>query len=114
MMKKNVFLKILLFAQAIFVFVYTLFVYQNEGSDLFSVFIDNVRSINWSGQFNLDFMSYLILSGLWIMWREHFTIKSIIIGFLAMVLGIVFFAPYVLYLLTKEEGDFKKVLLGRH
>lgn len=29
-----------------------------------------------------------------------------------MVMGIMVFAPYLLYLLTKEKGDLKKLLIG--
>ena len=76
------------------------------------MFLSNVKSINWSGQFNLDFMSYLTLSGLWVMWRNHVSGKSIVIGLVAMILGIIFFAPYVLVLLVQEKGDLKKVLVG--
>lgn len=98
--------------QTIGLFAYTLIVFENEGSDLFSVFIDNILSLNWSGQFNLDFLCYLSLSGLWIMWRSKFNSKAIIIGVVAMVLGIVFFAPYLIWLLFKMNGNVKRVLIG--
>ncbi|WP_143883845.1 hypothetical protein [Chryseobacterium binzhouense] len=110
-MNNSNFLKVLLAVQALAVLVYTILVFQKEGADLFSVFFSNVKSVNWSGQFNLDFMSYLTLSGLWVMWRNHFSGKSIVIGLAAMILGIVFFAPYVLVLLMQEKGDLKKVLV---
>jgi len=68
--------------------------------------------LTWSGQFNLDFLCYLALSGLWIMWRNKFSGKSILVGTVAMILGIVFFAPYLLWLMNKEKGDLKRVLVG--
>lgn len=111
-MNNSNFLKILLSILTLVVLVYTILVFQKEGADLFSVFFSNVKSVDWSGQFNLDFMSYLTLSGLWIMWRNHFSGKSIAIGLVAMILGIIFFAPYVLVLLMQEKGDLKKVLVG--
>lgn len=111
-MNNSNFLKILLSILTLVVFVYTILVFQKEGADLFSVFLGNVKSLNWSGQFNLDFMSYLTISGLWVMWRNHFSGKSIVIGLAAMILGIIFFAPYVLVLLMQEKGDLKKVLVG--
>jgi hypothetical protein len=46
------------------------------------------------------------------MWRNKFSAKSIAIGFIAMILGIIAFAPYLLFLLIKENGNLKKVLLG--
>ena len=60
----------------------------------------------------LDFSSYLILSGLWVMWRNKFSPKSILTAIIAMIVGIMVFAPYLLYLVIKENGDIKKVLIG--
>lgn len=111
MNKTNLF-KILLLIQTVGLLIYTLIAFQNEGANLFSVFMKNIAALSWSGQFNLDFLSYLILSGLWIMWRNKFTVKSILIGLIATVLGIVFFAPYLLWLTNKEDGDLKRVLIG--
>ena len=108
----NSFFKTLLVIQTIGLLAYTLLAYQAEGATLFSVFINNVTSLNWSGQFNLDFMCYLTLSGFWIMWRNQFTGKSIWLGISAMVLGILLFAPYLLWLTNKENGDLKRVLIG--
>lgn len=111
-MSKNYLFKTLLITQTIGLLVYTVAAYQKEGLDLFSTFINNVVCLNWSGQFNLDFLCYLTLSGLWIMWRNKFTTRSILIGVSAMVLGIVLFAPYLLWLTNKENGDLKQVLIG--
>jgi hypothetical protein len=111
-MSNNNLFKILLIVQTIGLLAYTFFAFQTEGADLFSVFTNNVLSLNWSGQFNLDFLCYLTLSGFWIMWRNKFTIKSVLLGLVAMVLGIVMFAPYLLWLTNKENGDIKRVLIG--
>lgn len=69
-------------------------------------------SMTWMGQFALDFQCYLILSALWIAWRDKFFIKLILIAVVAMILGIIVFAPYLLFLLTKEKGNLKRVLIG--
>ena len=111
-MSNNTFFKTLLIVQTIGLLTYTFFAFQTEGVNLFSVFTNNVLSLNWSGQFNLDFLCYLTLSGFWIMWRDKFTNKSIILGLVAMVLGIVMFAPYLLWLTNKENGNIKRVLIG--
>lgn len=108
----NRFLKITLTLQALGVLIYTFFAIKNEGVDLISIFVKNILALNWSGQFNLDFLCYLLLSGFWIMWRNNFNSKSIITGFIAMVLGIIFFAPYILWLIHKENGNLKRVLVG--
>ncbi|MEM7546536.1 MAG: hypothetical protein AAF367_13445 [Pseudomonadota bacterium] len=47
----------------------------------------DLASGNWRGQFNLDFLVYLILSGLWVAWRGGFSGQSIALGFMASVLG---------------------------
>jgi hypothetical protein len=111
-MNRNNLFKTLLIGQTIGLITYTFFAFQNEGANLFRVFINNLISLTWSGQFNLDFLCYLMLSGLWIMWRNKFTVKSIILGSIAMVLGIVLFAPYLLWLTNKENGNLKRVLIG--
>jgi hypothetical protein len=46
------------------------------------------------------------------MWRNQFNSKGIVLGLAAMILGIVVFAPYVLYLLFETKGDLKRVLVG--
>lgn len=104
--------KTLLIVQTIGLLTYTFFSYQTEGAGLISVFAQNVFSLNWSGQFNLDFFCYLTLSGIWIMWRNKFSNKSILLGVAAMIFGIVLFAPYLFWLTIKENGEIKRVLIG--
>jgi hypothetical protein len=111
-MSKTIIFKILLVVQTVALLLYTFFAFEAEGANLFGVFIANIQSLTWSGQFNLDFLCYLTLSGLWIMWREKFNEKSIVTGIAAMILGIVFFAPYILWQLNKEKGDLKRLLIG--
>lgn len=111
-MGNNNLFKILLTVQTVVVLIYTFIAYQTEGADLFSVFIANIKSLTWSGQFNLDFLCYLTLSGLWIMWRNKFSGNSVLVGIIAMILGIVFFAPFLLWLLHKKNGDLKRILIG--
>lgn len=111
-MKNLNLLKALLITQTIAVLIYTFSAYQKEGATLFGIFISNLQSFHWNGQFNLDFSCYLVLSGLWTMWRNKFSAASIAVGSMAMVVGILLFAPYILFLLTKEKGDLKKVLTG--
>ena len=102
----------LLISQTAVIIVYTVIAINNEGANFFAIAFSNIQSLTWNGQFSLDFSCYLTLSGIWIMWRNKFKPLFIFIGFAAMILGIMFFAPYLLYLLTKEDGDLKKVLLG--
>jgi hypothetical protein len=111
MKNKNLF-KALLIVQTICLLCYTILAFQKEGTDLLGVFLTNILTISWNGQFNLDFSCYLILSGLWIMWRNEFTLASILFGVFATVAGFIVFAPYILFLLVKENGDFRKLLIG--
>jgi hypothetical protein len=111
-MNNNGLFKTALVVQTIALLIYSFVAFQTGGADLFSVFTNNLLSLNWSGQFNLDFLCYLTLSGFWIMWRNKFTVKSIFLGLAAMVLGIVMFAPYLLWLINKENGNIKRVLIG--
>jgi hypothetical protein len=106
------FLKLFLAIQILALTIYTFYAIKNEGLALFQIAIDNVLSMTWNGQFNADFSCYLVLSGLWIMWRNEYKLSAIIVAILAMILGIIFFATYLFYLLITEKGNLKKVLVG--
>jgi hypothetical protein len=112
-MGKNNLFKTLLIVQTVGLLIYTLIVLQTEGVNFIAVFVSNVKSLAWTGQFSLDFQCYLILSGLWIMWRDKFSSSSIIIGLIAMIFGIIVFAPYLLWLIVKDKNDIKNVLIGK-
>lgn len=111
-MKNSRVLSLLLIIQTLAVLVYTIIAFNNEGAGLLGIFVNNIQSLTWNGQFNLDFSCYLMLSGLWIMWRNRFSAVSIIIAVTAMIVGIMVFAPYLLWLVVKKRGDLKKVLVG--
>ena len=113
-MKKAPFLTLLLILQLAFILVFSFSAYQYQGPNLFQFFTENILEMNWNGQFNVDFICYLTLSGFWIMWRSKFTLTSVFIGSLAMVLGILFFAPYLMYLLNKADGNLKLLILGNY
>ncbi|WP_422857792.1 hypothetical protein ACOKFD_09930 [Flagellimonas sp. S174] len=105
-------LKVLLVIQTIGLLIYSVIAIHNDGIDFLTRFQEFATSLTWMGQFALDFQCYLMLSALWIAWRNKFSIKSILIAVVAMILGIIVFAPYLLFLLTKEKGNLKKVLIG--
>ncbi|MEQ9448599.1 MAG: hypothetical protein RLN70_06775, partial [Rhodospirillaceae bacterium] len=73
-----------------------------------------IAGMTWQGQFNTDFMMYLMLSGLWTAWRSGFTAGAVALGAVAAVLGILFLAPYLLYLSYRTKGDLRRLLLGIH
>ena len=106
-------LNILLVLMLISIWIYSIMAGLKDGwSDLYPIFFNNILAVNWSGQFNLDFSFYLTLSGLWIMWREKFSGKSILIGIAAAFLGMMAFGIYVLIESWKVKGDIRKLLLG--
>lgn len=110
--QRSVSLMFLLSAQAFLVLLYTVYVACYHGMDLFPIFVDNIIGMNWSGQFNLDFSCYLLLSGVWIVWRNNYKPFSLLLALCATIIGIICFAPYVVYLLVVEKGNVVKVLIG--
>lgn len=112
-MKNNqIVLKALLIIQTLGLLIYTMIAIQNDGFNFFQRAMEFVSTMTWKGQFTLDFQCYLTLSALWIAWRNKFTPASILIAVLALILGIIVFAPYSLYLLSQEKGSVKGLLLG--
>lgn len=104
--------RIFLITFLIVLLVYTLIVAASHGTDLFSVFFGDMRAMNWPGQFNLDFMGFLMLSGLWVVWRNDFTPMSFVLGFLAFIGGMTFLPVYLLFLSFKTNGNIAQMLLG--
>ena len=106
--------RLLLIAMTGVIVAFTLAAISNEGLNLMPHFFYPVFAATWQGQFNVDFTSYLILSGVWMAWRGGFTRGSIALGVLAPPLGMLFLAPYLVYLVGTSGGDPKRLLLGVH
>lgn len=106
--------RLLLIAITVVIVVFTIAAVANDGWNLLPHFFGPIIALTWQGQFNVDFTTYLILSGVWMAWRGGFTGGSIALGLFAPPLGILFFAPYVIYLIGRSGGDPKKLLLGVH
>lgn len=92
---------------------YTLVVISAHGGDLFTPFFGELTAFTWSGQFNFDFSTYLMLSGIWIAWRHQFSLSGILMAIVAAIFGILFFAPYLLVESIQTKGDMKALLLGK-
>ena len=92
--------------------VYTLIAITNDGFDLITPFVSDIFAMGWSGQFNLDFMMYLILSALWVAWRHDFSSAGIALAAIASVGGMLFFAAYLLVQIGRSGGDVERLLLG--
>lgn len=103
----------LLWTFLIAIIAYTVYVIGNEGVNLITPFFGEMTAWTWKGQFLFDFQTYLILSGLWVAWRVNFSMQGILLGIIAVIFGILFFAPYLLYLLRQYNDDWHKALLGK-
>lgn len=90
---------------------YTGLVIANHGMNLMPVFFGDMATMAWPGQFNLDFMCMLALSGLWVAWRHEFSPAGIGLGLLAFFGGAFFLSAYLL-IVTARGQDARALLLG--
>ncbi len=84
-----------------------------HGWNLLPIFFGDIASLTWPGQFNFDFLCFLLLSGLWLAWRHHFSSGGILLGLAGVFGGILLLAPYLLLASYRANGDIKELLLGR-
>ena len=91
---------------------YTILVVLSDGIDLVSPYFGDIFAIGWPGQFNLDFLCYLILSATWVAWRHRFSSLGMLLAALALVGGILFFAPYLLVTIHRSKGSVELMLTG--
>jgi hypothetical protein len=104
----------ILIGMTMLIVLFTVAAIADGGIDLITPFLTPILALNWQGQFNIDFSCYLVLSGIWMAWRGGFSSGSIALGVVTPPLGILFFAPYLLYLVGKTKGDPRRLLLGVH
>lgn len=93
--------------------IYTVMVIGAEGWNLLGVFFADMAKMQWPGQFNLDFMLMLTLSGLWVAWRHQFSAAGLGLGVLAFFGGALFLSIYLLIQTLRTKGDMRVVLLGK-
>ena len=91
---------------------YTIPVIANHGMGLIPIFFGDIAKMEWPGQFNLDFLGFLTLSGLWIAWRNDFSSKGLVLGVLGLFLGAPFLSAYLLYESRSCGEDFSLLFLG--
>lgn len=92
---------------------YTAVVGANHGWSLLPVFFGDMAKMGWPGQFNLDFMFMLTLSGLWVAWRHHFSGAGLALGLLAFFGGALFLTAYLFVVSLGAGGDTRELLLGK-
>ncbi len=93
--------------------VYTAFVVAQHGTNLFAVYFGDMALGGWAGQFNLDFMCMLMLSGLWVAWRHEFSAAGLSLAALAFLGGAPFLSAYLFIVTKRAKGDMRQVLLGK-
>ncbi|MBS0254716.1 MAG: hypothetical protein JSS36_05765 [Proteobacteria bacterium] len=91
---------------------YTGLTIAGHGLGLFPVFFGAIAAGDWPGQFNLDFLGMLILSALWVSWREGYGLRGLVLGLLAFNLGSPFLCGYLLVLAARHGGDLRAMLVG--
>ena len=92
---------------------YTFVVGSNHGWNLLPIFFGDIAKMNWPGQFNFDFMGFLLLSGLWVSWRHQFSAVGMVLGVVAVFGGVMFLSAYLLVQTFSVNGDVKALLLGQ-
>ena len=105
--------RILLAVFIVAIISFTGVVIANHGWNLLPIFFGDIAAMTWPGQFNFDFLCFLILSGLWLAWRHHFSAGGIVLGVLGLFGGIMFLAPYLLIASFRAGGNVKIVFLGK-
>lgn len=90
---------------------YTAVTISNHGMNLMQVFFGDIAKMEWPGQFNIDFLCMLTLSGLWVSWRHQFTPAGLVLGLLALFGGAFFLSAYLL-VVTSRTSDVRVLLLG--
>ena len=92
---------------------YTIVVVANHGMGLFPIFFGDIAALTWPGQFNADFLCFLLLSGLWLAWRNEFSPAGIALGAIGVVGGAPLLFTYLLIVSFTADGDIRVIMLGR-
>ena len=95
------------------VLVYTSITISNYGWNLIPIFFGDMWAMTWPGQFNFDFMGFLLLSGLWVSWRHQFSLGGLSLGMIAIFGGILFLSLYLLIASTVSKGNVQELLMGK-
>lgn len=92
--------------------VYTACVVARHGLDLLPVFFGDIAAVTWPGQFNADFLCFLVLAALWTAWRNDFSAGGLLLAALAFIGGAGFMLPYLLLLSIRSPLGMPEVLMG--
>lgn len=92
--------------------IYTALVIANHGWNLLPIFFGDMAAMGWPGQFNADFMGFLVLSACWLAWRNDFSPTGILLAVCGFFGGIMFLAPYLFIMSIRTKGDIAALMLG--
>lgn len=106
------YLRIFLVIFALVLTGYTAITVSQHGLNLLPVFFGDMARMGWPGQFNLDFMGYLALSGAWVAWRHGGRPAGLALGVCAFFGGMLFLSVYLLIESYRTRGDIAALLLG--
>lgn len=104
--------RLFLFALMASLLVYTFMVGAAHGWNLIPPFFSEIQAVTWQGQFNFDFMGFLMLSALWCAWRNDFSPLGFGLAILGATGGILFLATYILVLSLQSGSNIRTILLG--
>ena len=93
------------------ILAYTAVTVAHHGWALLPVFFGDMRAMTWPGQFNFDFFTFLLLSGLWTAWRNDFSAAGIALAVVAIFGGMLFLSAYLLWL-SYRVRDFGELAAG--
>ncbi|MEM7225397.1 MAG: hypothetical protein AAF495_20640 [Pseudomonadota bacterium] len=107
-------LRIFLILSTLAIYAITLAAVAKFGFNWPAVYFGDLVRLDWRSQFNADFLIHLFLLASWIAWREGFSPKGYLFGFLSISFGGMFGFPYILFAIHQAKGDPKRMLLGKH
>jgi hypothetical protein len=93
---------------------YTIPVGLNHGWNFMTTALADLQTMDWRGQFDIDFLFLLALAGTWLAWRHAFSPAGLLLGVFTFFGGMPFLSAYLLYAIAKTGGDMRKVALGEH
>lgn len=106
-------LRYFLLVSTVVIYWITFIAVTTQGINWPAVALADIIALNWRSQFNIDFIIHLLLLASWVVWRERFTFKGYVFGFLSIFMGGMFSFPYILYATYVANGDVKQILLGK-
>ena len=92
--------------------IYTAPVLLNHGLTLFPVFFGDIAEMGWPGQFNFDFLGFLLMSAFFVAWRHEFSAGGLGLAVAAFFLGAPFLTAYLIVVSLQTKGDVAAMLLG--